>query len=314
MTASQREDRGGSSKRAVVSAWPLAFCATRQRHRKKKKVRDQRRYQGRRRGRRGTCCETVEDAASFPDLRLKSTMRSHRQHPAQKHTIRGHHVVSSCAVIHWSLGPSVSADARERERERAPPPGPHRVRNNLVLMCGFLVERKFVQCRRRPLASREAPRENAEGRHPWTPRTANSQKRRRRRTCRRSGRATTRGVRNLQLMDILTTAGRDSIVAVGREAGNHAPTGAATAKSVPAVRPVWYGSTGVHWKLGPWAHDTYEPETSPWSGLPRCGSWTVGLAWCVVPLDHGEVICLLPEPVRASGNPIVSNDHRHKHG
>ena len=183
MTASQREDRGGSSKRAVVSASPLAFCATRQRHRKKKKVRDQRRYQGRRRGRRSTCCETVEDAASFPDLRLKSTMRSHRQHPGTK----AHHKTSSCGVFlrNYSLVPrsrSVSADG-ERERHRCP----HRVRNNLVLMCGFLVERKFVQCRRRLLGSREAPREYAEGRHPWTPRTANSQKRGRRRSCRRSG-------------------------------------------------------------------------------------------------------------------------------
>ena len=310
MTASQREDGGGSSKRAVVSAWPLAFCATRQRHRKKKKVRDQRRYQGRRLGRRGTCCETVEDAASFPDLRLKSTLRSHHQRPAQKHTIRGHHVVSSCAVIHWSLSPDQLALTHERESA-----------TDVLIESETILSSCVAFWSNASLYSADADRWPA-AKHPGSTQrdvTPGPHARRTRRN--EAGDAvaggqdsTTRGVRNLQLMDILTTAGRDSIVAIGREARNHARTGAATAKSVPAVRPVWHGSTGVHWKLGPWAHDTYKPETSPWSGLPRCGSWTVGLAWCVVPLDHGEVICLLPEPVRASGNPIVSNDHRHKHG
>ena len=100
MAASQHNDRGGSSKQGVVSVTasletlrehkrlsPLAFPSTPYRHkrsrnnRKKEKERRGRQRHGRRR--REAYSETLEDASSSPDVRLKS--KSSSTPSAQEH-------------------------------------------------------------------------------------------------------------------------------------------------------------------------------------------------------------------------------------
>ena len=83
-------------------------------------------HQRRRRGGRGACSETVEDASSSqPDIRLKSKLRTHRQRPAQKYIITRHHEVSSS----WSLSVDRSALPHTRESHRCL----GQIRNQLVV-------------------------------------------------------------------------------------------------------------------------------------------------------------------------------------